>query len=240
MNKAVAYIRVSTEEQTDGHSMDNQVDQVNMYCKLYKLELVDIIKDEGISGRKTINRPGFNSLMGMVKAKAVNHVISLSFTRFSRNTMDLLESIDIMTKNDVSFHSIDEKINTDGAIGKFLITLFAGLSQFESDQIGDRTRSVKRFCKENMRTYTRPVMGFDNKFEVDENGNKKNGKLIPNEKELITIREILTLKKKGSSPYKVANYLNLINAPTKRGGKWYPSTIRDIFKNSIYKIMKIV
>jgi site-specific DNA recombinase len=239
MNKAVAYIRVSLEEQVDGHSLDNQLDKIAAYCKLYDLELVDVLRDEGISGRKTANRPGFNMLMDMVKNKRINHVIALSFTRFARNTMDTLSSIDMMIKHDVAFHSITEKITTDGAIGKFLITLFAGLSQFESDTIGDRTRSVKRFCKENGRTYTQPVFGFDNKFEITENGDKVNGKLVPNEAELTAVRQIFEMKNNKATFGDIALALNSDGFTTKKKKQWTRCAVMRIVKNDIYKIMKV-
>ena len=234
MNRSIAYLRVSSTEQLDGHSMSNQEDQIKMYCKLYTLDLIDIVKDEGLSGRKTENRPGFNKIMDMVNSKQVDHIVTLSFTRFSRNTMDALTAINTMLKKDVVFHSITERIDTTGAIGKFLTTLLFGLSQFESDQIGDRVRSVKKYCKNNGRSYTAPLMGYDNKFEYDEKtGKKRNGKLIPNE-ELLTIKRIFELSQQGLSQNKIAWFLNSEKIPTKHNKTWFQGQVRYILNNPIY------
>jgi len=46
--KAIGYIRVSTEDQVKGWSLEAQRDKIEMYCKLHDLELIEIISDEGI------------------------------------------------------------------------------------------------------------------------------------------------------------------------------------------------
>jgi len=177
----------------------------------------------------------------MVENNIIQHVVALSFTRFSRNTMDLLKSIDTMTKHNVSFHSITERINTDGAIGKFLVTLFSGLSQFESDQIGERTKSVKKFCKENGRTYTFPMLGFDNKFEFNANGDKVNGKLVPNEKELLAVKRVFELYEKYNFSYgQISKQMNIEEFPTKQNKKWHPITVSKMLNNNIYRQMNVL
>lgn len=231
MNKTIAYKRVSSDEQLDGHSMDHQDEQIRMYCQLYKLDLVEIIQDEGLSGRKTEGRPGFLRMMDMVAKKEVDHVVTLSFTRFARNTMDTITSLDKMAKSNVAFHSISERIETTGAYGKFMTTLFAALSQLESDKIGERVKSVKKFCKANSRTYTKPLLGYDN--------NTESGELVPNEKELLVVKKIFDLTKQNTSQNKIAEYLNEQSVPTKEGKNWHQSTVRYVINNPIYKPMFI-
>ena len=49
--RAVAYARVSSEEQvTLGSSLAMQRDRLADYCRLLKLELIETISDEGVSG----------------------------------------------------------------------------------------------------------------------------------------------------------------------------------------------
>jgi len=53
MKKAVAYIRVSTQEQAQGGvSLAAQEERIKAYCLMAGLELVAIIRDEGISAGK--------------------------------------------------------------------------------------------------------------------------------------------------------------------------------------------
>ena len=50
-----------------------------------------------------------------------------------------------------------------------------------------------------------------------------------------TISMIRTLRKRGLSMNSIANQLNENQVPTKRGGKWYASTIHYILNNKLYK-----
>ena len=55
----VGYVRVSTEDQVEGGiSLDAQRHRVAAYCEAHGLVLAGVEADEGISARKTTNRPG--------------------------------------------------------------------------------------------------------------------------------------------------------------------------------------
>ena len=50
--QAIAYIRFSSEEQSDGHSIERQSDNVSAYCQRVGLQLTGTIIDEGLSAFK--------------------------------------------------------------------------------------------------------------------------------------------------------------------------------------------
>jgi len=66
--KAVAYLRVSTEEQAQaGVSLDAQEEKIKAYCMAKDWQLIRIIRDEGCSA-KNLNRPGIQEVMkGCIK-----------------------------------------------------------------------------------------------------------------------------------------------------------------------------
>jgi len=54
MKKAIAYIRVSTDDQVkNGVSLENQAERIQDYCGYKDIEIIDEIKDEGVSGGLT-------------------------------------------------------------------------------------------------------------------------------------------------------------------------------------------
>ena len=59
MNSAVAYVRVSTQEQAlEGVSLAAQEEKVRAYCTLAGLELMQVYREEGVSASKPLaNRP---------------------------------------------------------------------------------------------------------------------------------------------------------------------------------------
>src|SRR6266852_1676986 len=64
-------LRVSTEDQTlHGVSLDAQRDKLADYCRLYGHEIVEVVADEGLSG-KSLDRPGLRRALAIFKAHAV-------------------------------------------------------------------------------------------------------------------------------------------------------------------------
>jgi site-specific DNA recombinase len=60
--RAVAYVRVSSEEQRKhGYSLDDQERELRVQIGLRDWELVEVVRDEGISGADP-NRPGLRRI----------------------------------------------------------------------------------------------------------------------------------------------------------------------------------
>lgn len=138
--KVVGYTRVSTLEQSrEGVSLDNQEHKIRAYAELKDMELVEMIVEEGKSG-KTLNRPGLQKLINLVQTKQVDAVICYKLDRLTRKTRDLLYMIeDIFTKNNIQFISLNENIDTSSASGKFFLTVMGAMAQMERDLIAERT-----------------------------------------------------------------------------------------------------
>ena len=122
------YIRVSTAEQ---HT-DRQI------IALSDLGLPsENIYTDKLSGKNTA-RPGLQKLLS--KVKSGDTVIVESFSRFSRSTRDLLDLVDKLTAKKVEFISLKESIDTSTPAGKLMLTVFAGLNEFERETTLQRQR----------------------------------------------------------------------------------------------------
>jgi len=49
------------------------------------------------------------------------------------------------------------------------------------------------------------------------------------------VRRIFSMRRQGATLQAIADVLNAEKVPTKRGGKWYPATVRYILDNPKYK-----
>src|SRR5438128_12384008 len=86
---AIGYVRVSTQEQAaEGVSLDTQRDRLRVYCQASGIKLIDIVADEGISG-STLNRPGLQAALQMIKRGRANTLIVAKLDRLSRSLRDV-------------------------------------------------------------------------------------------------------------------------------------------------------
>lgn len=122
----VAYIRVSTEEQNTARQEEAM--------KALGVERVYI---EKISGKNT-DRPQLKAMLDFIREG--DTVIVESYSRLARSTADLLNIIGELDNKGVSFVSLKENIDTTTPQGKLMMTIFAGISQFERECILQRQK----------------------------------------------------------------------------------------------------
>jgi site-specific DNA recombinase len=64
--RGYGYVRVSTEEQMSGVSLAAQEEKIRAWASLKDVDLVEVIRDEGYSG-KNLKRPGFERLLELIR-----------------------------------------------------------------------------------------------------------------------------------------------------------------------------
>lgn len=120
----IKYIRVSTE----GQNTARQEADLTEYDKVFT---------EKISG-KNANRPQLQAMMSYVREGDI--VTVDSYSRFARNTLDLLTLVQQLNDKGVAFQSLKENIDTTTPTGKLFFHISASIAEFERDQMLERQR----------------------------------------------------------------------------------------------------
>lgn len=131
----VAYIRVSTEGQNTARQEEAMRTIGVEKCYIEK-----------ISGKNT-ERPQLKAMMDFVREG--DTLIVESYSRLARSTHDLLEIVETLSKKGVDFVSLKENINTSTPQGKLMLTIFAGLAQFERECLLQRQAEGIAIAKAN-------------------------------------------------------------------------------------------
>ena len=139
----IGYIRVSTEHQETARQQeimcDNQVDRIFS-------EKISVSTQN--ASLFATDRPQLRAMLDYVREGDTLYIESIS--RLGRSTKDLLNIIDTLTEKGVTLISHKENIDTDTPTGKFMLTVFAALSQLEREQLKQRQREGIEIAKRKL------------------------------------------------------------------------------------------
>ena len=191
--------------------------------------MVKIYADEGISGTNTKKREQFKQMIQDCEDRKIDLVVTKSISRFARNTQDCLEYSRKLKNLGIGIYFEKENINTLDATGELLFTILSSLAQ-------DESRSTSENCKWGIRTKfkqgilhlnTNRFLGYDK---------DKNGNLVINKEQAVTVKRIFDEFLGGMSPETIAKNLNNEKVPGCMGeAKWAVTTITKIIENEKYK-----
>src|SRR2546428_6743368 len=141
--RAIGYIRVSTDKQAEhGVSLEAQQAKLTQYAALYDIELVDIIVDAGVSA-KTLERPGLQRALGMLRKGQANALLVAKLDRLTRKVKDLGALVDeYFSSDDITLLSVADNIDTRTAAGRLVLNVLGSVAQWERETIGERTAEV--------------------------------------------------------------------------------------------------
>ncbi len=177
---AIAYIRVSTEEQVKGGvSLDAQEERLRAYCAMAALPLAGLVREEGVSGGTPLNqRPGGTELLRGIKELGARHVVALKLDRLFRDAEDALRQTRLWDRTGVALHLVDmggTALNTASAMGRMFLTMTAAFAELERNLIGERTASALAHKKRHLSAYSPTPFGFNRIGDLLKKNKKEQG-----------------------------------------------------------------
>lgn len=141
--RAAGYRRVSMREQVDGFSLDAQETNIRQYVQSQGWELVQLYTDAGISAKKDSQRPSLAQLMNDAQAGHFDVVVVDKVDRFYRHLRGLLAALDQLNGLNVSFVSVQERLDFTTIWGKLTLALLGTLAEIYVDNLRQETHKGK-------------------------------------------------------------------------------------------------
>lgn len=226
--RGVAYLRVSTEEQTkdDRYGLDSQRAQIEKYCADNDIEIrdEDWYVEAGVSG-KVRNRPEFNRILSTeVQNPPIECVVVAKADRISRDVTTYYVYKDLLARKNIEIVSVKEDWGSQDKITATILEGFmAIMADVERETIALRTAGGRRM-KAKQGGYAGGNAPFGYKI-VD-------GALEVNEEEAKVVRFIFAKHKEGMSNNGIVYALN--DDPQyhpRNGQRFYASVVGQILGN---------
>lgn len=215
------YARVSTDNQLENYSIEEQTDRLKAYCAAKGWTLLQIYVDGGFSGGNT-DRPALRQMLDAVREGNIDAVVVYKLDRLSRSQKDTLMLIeDELLAHKCDFVSINENFDTSTPFGRAMIGILSVFAQLEKDQITERF-TMGRIGRGKAGYYHgggNTPTGYD---YVD-------GTLVINEYEAMQVRAVFSMFLAGKSINAIWNELS-----AQYTTKWTSTKVRNVLKNSLY------
>lgn len=232
MKNCIIYIRVSSEKQVDGYSLDSQDDLCRKRAEQDGYSVIKVFREEGLSATTT-NRPQLQELLSCCKDKknSIDAVFVYSFSRLNRNTVDFLTIRHLLAKSGVSLISVTEP-SGDSPEQRFIETILAAKDQYENES---RARNVansmrKRFLEGHITS--KPPLGYLMQ--------KVNGKSIvikdPNSFEIVKSmwNKVINERLSTADVARKWNKAGFKSKHDRRFSRWNKQSIAKILSNKFY------
>ena len=227
MKIAAAYIRVSTEDQTE-FSPDSQLKEIRKYAKTHDMILPDefVFADEGISGRRSDKRPEFQRMIGTAKIrpKPFDVILLWKFSRFARNREDSIVYKSMLRKQcGIEVISISEQLSEDKT-SILIEALIEAMDEYYSLNLAEE---VKRGMSEKFSrggVVSQPPFGY----------RMQDGIFAPDEEAAPIVQMIFRDYLDGTPVRTIAQKLNELGIKSRHGNSWENRTVEYLLTNPVY------
>jgi len=201
----LGYARVSTAEQrSNGYGLDAQEAAIRDECERRGWRLLDLIRDEGTSG-KSLDRRGMREALERIAVGEADGLIASKLDRLSRSVVDFGTLLDWFADAGATLVALDLGLDTSTPGGRLVANVFASVAEWERDTIAARTREGLAAARAQGRRISRPALADQPKLR----------------------RRIERMRERGMTLQAIADRLNREGVTTLRGGaKWRPSSVQ--------------
>lgn len=238
----VIYIRVSSERQVKGYSLDGQKHYLAECAERRGMTVLDTYVEEDKSGKSIEGRTEFQRMLDDIQSGKVHtdYVLVFKLSRFGRNARDVLNSLEFIMKYGVHLMCVEDGLDSSTSMGKMMITILGAVAELERENIiaqsllGREEKAKSGGWNGGFAPY-----GYRLVKRVD----KSKGKLetVPEEKAVVQLVFDMFLNR-NMGYTAISGYLNrngYTRPPAKNAirpsyGEWSPDHIKRMLSNPVY------
>ena len=146
------YIRVSTKQQKEDGSHENQREQLHEWADRNGHD-IECFEDIAISGQSD-DRPGYEAMMD--RADEFDAIVVRELSRFGRNLRKVLDDVESLDEQGVEFITLSGEFDTSTAQGKLLLQVKGAFDEFWSNLAQERANEMVERRREQGKPIGRP------------------------------------------------------------------------------------
>src|SRR5512139_311968 len=141
--RGAAYIRFSSEMQSDSFSLDAQLRQIKEQAERDGVEIIKVFADPAQSAYRKKYRPGINAMREAARRGEFRILYVHKVDRLARRLEWSLEIVHELQSLDINFKAVQQPFDLRTPEGKLLFHLISSLGEFYSDNVSKETNKGK-------------------------------------------------------------------------------------------------
>ena len=237
----IALVRVSSEEQAEGWSLDEQTARIRAYfATKFDVEIATeaVIREEGVSGRPGAleKRPQLKAALLACEAGQYTHFVVHKLDRLGRNVRLVSDVLERLEAAGVAFISVQDSIDASTAAGRLYITIFLAIAQWYSDNLSEEVKKGKAGRKRSGLYNGHLAYGFargDDSVPIFNEAVQEGADASP----VAIVRLMFDLCAQGRTISEIVQQINVVGyriTSTFGTHPFGPSTVAKILKNRFY------
>lgn len=238
MERAVAYIRVSTSSQIEKYGIARQEEAIKKFFRQNEIELVETYTDAGISGAMKDDEDApekRTQLLAMLNAlmedETIEKVVVVKVDRLWRNSAAeeyICKRLRRLHVDIISIEEPDFSLYADDPSQKLMNRIYAAIAEFDCANIKKRLAQGRAAKAQGTGVKPAGSQPFGYKYSDDKRTTEIETREAP------IVKEIYRRRLNGDTLQEIADWLNNRGFTSRSGGAFSKTTVGYILRNPYY------
>lgn len=226
-DKAVIYVRVSSEKQVENYSLDFQEKSLRRYAQENNMQVMKVFREEGYSGTNT-NRPAYKEMIKYLEENSIDAILLHKLDRLHRDETNMFNDIKRFRESKIKIVAVADGIDTSDESATLATAILAAIGANFSRNLSKTTRSGLLSAAENcLHTGGKPPYGYKI--------NRDTMLLEIDETTAPAVRKMFELYADSFGTSDIIEWLKNNGYKTSKGNSFKANALNEIFHNEKYR-----